>query len=230
MVNAIILDDEPLAIDVIKKYIENSNDIFLLDSFSSPIQALKFINENKKKIDLIFLDIQMPELDGIEFMELIPENSAVILTTAYSNYAIESYKFNVIDYLLKPFSFSKFRKAIDKYHNISKNETHLDYIFINNSGSFLKIKFDDIILIKGNGDYIDFITEKKKYLVRENLTKVSEMLPKSMFFRIHRSYIVNINYVDEIHSNHLKIKSFEISISKTYKDDLISFVSDNKFG
>lgn len=230
--NIIIVDDEPLAIEVLKNYSDKLSELNVLQTFSSSTDALHYVNSTDIKIDIIFLDIQMPDLNGFEFINLLKKKIYVILTTAFSNYALESYKYNVIDYLMKPISFSSFSQSIVKFNeliNIVDNNEN-NFIFINVGGKYIKLEHHEILFINGNGDYVDVNTNKKKYLVRDNLTNLEDILPKRNFIRIHRSYIINIDYVKELNLNFVKINNNSIPISKTYRQSFINIINKNKIG
>lgn len=238
ILKCLAIDDEPLALDIIEDYINKVEFLELEAKCTSALEALQLIK--LKHIDLIFLDIQMPDLSGFEMLKSLNKSPLVIFTTAYDDYAVESYNYNAIDYLIKPFSFSRFLKAIDKAHEylatqkpnaiIPQENKGLDYIFINSDGNIVKVFLDDIIFLKGLSDYIELHLKEKKYIIRDNLKDVEKMLSPSNFIRVHKSYIVSISKIDLIESNIIKIGSEEIPIGRSYKNVLLNIINPKKIG
>ena len=229
MIRAIAIDDEPLALDIISKYCEIVAEIELIEVFTSPLNAIKFLKDNK--IDLIFLDIQMPELQGFDMINIIGKSTQVILTTAYDEFAVKSYEFGVLDYLLKPIPFPRFYDAISKYKSIVKNpdNTSNDIIYVNLGYEYLSIRLETIDYIQGQGDYVEIFFDNKKILTRENL-KVLEKQYKPLL-RIHKSFIVNIDKIIRIKSNSVKLLSGkELPIGRQYKNSIKSYIKDKSIG
>ncbi len=223
-INCIIIDDEPLAIKVIEQYISNVSILNLKGTFENPMEAQELLNSND--IDLIFLDIQMPLITGIDFLKTIKINSKVIFTTAHRNYAIESYELDAVDYLLKPISFPRFLKAINKYEEISldknyKLESRSDdnFIYVNSNKKNIKIDFDSVLYIDSIKDYIRIHTSEKTIVTKEKISSFIDKLSED-FIRVHRSYIVNKNKVTAYTAKDIEIEDIEIPIGNYYKDEI----------
>ena len=192
MINCIIIEDEPLALERTKGYVSKVPHLNLLNSFDNGIDAISFMNDNK--IDLVFLDIEMDKLSGIELLDALVERPKVIITTAYEKYAIKGYELNISDYLLKPFSFPRFLQAIEKAGYKTKMNTidKKNYVFVKTEYRLEKIAFNDILFIEGMRDYRNIQTLEKKILTLETFTELEKRLPKNKFCRVHKSYIVQI--------------------------------------
>ena len=226
MLNCIIIDDEPLAIDLLKDYVSKTQFLELLASFTNPIEAMHFANDND--VDLILLDIQMPELTGIQFMKIMQDKSNFILTTAYDKFALEGYEYDVIDFLLKPITFERFmvaaNKAKDRLVNLSdsinkESQEPKDYIFVKSEYKIQKVDLSDILYLEGMGDYINIQRSSGKLLTLENIKSFHERLPSSRFLRVHKSYIISLEKIDFIERNRVKIGDKLIPISNTYQKD-----------
>lgn len=217
MISAIAIDDEPKAIEVIQHHISKINEITLLEYFCNAEEALAFLKQNP--VDLIFLDINMPRLSGIDILDKLQRIPYIIFTTAYSDYAVESYNYNAVDYLLKPFEFERFRVAVEKAAKlIDQGQQSKPYFFIKDGFNNIKLEFKNIFLIKGSGNYLEIITSEKSYSPRMTFSEISEHLPASQFIRIHQSFIVNIDHIQKIADNHVHISSHKIPISSRYKE------------
>ncbi|NDV66316.1 LytTR family DNA-binding domain-containing protein [Bacteroides sp. 224] len=222
----IIVDDEPIARKGIKKLVDQISQLELLDSFNNAETASAFMSTTT--VDLVFLDIQMPGINGIEFARSIPRHTLIIFTTAYSEYALDSYEVDAIDYLVKPIDPVKFRKAVDKaitYHSLLMDEEKKsvetfedDYIFVKSDRRFFKVNLKDILFIEGLKDYVIIQLENQRLITRMNLKSIHESLPPSIFLRINRSYIVNKNHIDSFDNNDVFIKTHEIGIGNFYRD------------
>lgn len=235
-INCIIIDDEPLAGKMIEEFLIPFDFIELKGIFTSPLKSIKTLK--KEVVDLIFLDIQMPQLDGFEFLDSLSTRPKIIITSAYDNYALKSYDYNVFDYLLKPFSFARFAKAIDKViANYSIVIPQIDnipgkreeYIFVNQNNRILKLDINEINFFKGYGDYVIIDLKGKTILIREVLKNIENMI-SSDFIRVHKSYIVSLNKIEKIEGNKIYINHNEINIGKFYKDYFFSRINENKFG
>lgn len=233
------IDDEPLALNIIEDYIGNVDFLELIGKYTLPLEAFNLLRS--RKVDILFLDIQMPELSGFELLESLSNPPKVIFTTAYENYALDSYNFKAVDYLLKPFSFARFLKAIDKAVESTVTSVEFaattqeklagnDFIFINHDGAVTRLLLTDIEYFKGMGDYVQIRTLKKNYLIKENLKKIEEALVNKNFVRIHKSYIVPLGKIESIESNTIKISDTIIPIGGTYKTILMSLINSIKFG
>lgn len=226
--NCIIIEDQPPAQRILQKYIEEFGSLHLKAIFSDAIQAIEFLKT--EPIDLIFLDIHLPKISGIDFLKTLPQTPHVILTTAFSEYALESYEFNVVDYLLKPFSFQRFIKAvsrvfslIEQIHSPAPDLTDLrKEIFIKSGYEHIRVELAEIIYIKSDADYTEIIIPGKKYLSSEPLKHWLETLNPNQFSRIHKSYIINTSKIEKIASNQVYlIENHIIPIGRMYKDHFI---------
>jgi DNA-binding LytR/AlgR family response regulator len=216
MINAIAIDDEPLALKIIETFCEKSNKVNLLGSFSNAKIALDFLKQND--IDLIFLDINMPDINGIEFTKLMPENTFVVFTTAYEQYALQGYNLNAIDYLLKPIPFNRFEIAINKVKTyIDGSKSKMKFITIRADYTDIKIEIDSILYIEGLDDYIKInIKNNKPIVARYTLKYFLNLLPKNQFIRIHKSFIVNKKEVTKLKTKSVFINEIEIPIGIKY--------------
>ena len=235
MIRCLIVDDEQHAIDILVHYINQTNFLELVNSTTHPIEALEIVV--KQKIDLVFLDIQMPELSGLDFIKAINGKAKVILTTAYTEFAIEGFDLEVVDYLLKPIRFPRFLNAVQKAVKIitenandvdTKNEE--DYIFVKteSKGKLLKINLADIEYIEGMKNYVAIYRGGQKTLVYTNLKDLVNHLPARQFIRIHKSFIIPINHITGIEGNRVLIKNVkaEILIGENYKADLMEIIKN----
>lgn len=218
-VNAIIIDDEPKAVDVIKYHAANISFLNIVASFFEPNEAIIYLKQNP--IDLIFLDINMPELSGIDLLKKLRILPKVIFTTAFSEFAIDSYEYGASDYLLKPIEFDRFQIATNKVKDLIELQKQNNlFFFIKDGFKTLKILFDDIYYIQGSGNYLDIITNNKVHTTRSSFSEIVTKLPSSDFVRIHNSYMININNLDKIENNHIYIKDHKLPISSKYRDIL----------
>jgi len=217
MIIAIAIDDEPKALEVIKFHCAKIERLDLIAQFSDPTAAIAFLRQNP--VDLIFLDINMPNMSGLEMLEELKLKPNIIFTTAYANFALESYAYNAIDYLLKPFEFDRFQMAVDKLEErISFQKNKNTFFFIKDGFQNIKIQFKEIFFIKGSGNYLDVILKEKVHSPRMTFMELVEKLPSSEFIRVHQSYVVNIHTIDKIENNHVHIDKYEIPISGRYRD------------
>lgn len=222
--NCIIIEDQPPAQRILKKYINDIGTLTLKGTFSNAIDATTFLKT--ESVDLIFLDIHLPKISGIDFLKMQQNPPHVILTTAFADYALESYEFSVVDYLLKPFSFQRFVKAVSKVP-VKTTENMISPqrkdIFIKSGYELIKITIDDILYIKSDADYTEIIVEEKKYLSNESLRYWMETLDNQQFVRIHKSYIINTHKISKIVGNQLFInKETVVPIGRAYKESFIN--------
>ncbi|WP_282160353.1 LytR/AlgR family response regulator transcription factor [Ulvibacterium marinum] len=228
----LIVDDEHIARKILSDYVGKVPELELVASCSSALQALN--NIKKDSIDILFLDIQMPDLTGLDFLKILPNRPATILTTAYSEYAVQSYELDVIDYLLKPIDFDRFYKAVTKA--ISLKDSKVDYpsttspsqltdkLFIKADSKIISVAFQDIIVINGQGPYVQLITvHDRKIMTLQSMSKLEELLPAN-FYRIHRSHIVNINHIDSIDGNMVRLKNHTAVVSKNKRDEFLKLI------
>lgn len=234
MINCIIIDDEEHAIEILEHYVKQTPQLQLLASFTNPLEALQLMG--KQKIDLVFLDIQMPELSGIDFIKAIQGKSKVILTTAYSEFALEGYDLYVVDYLLKPIRLPRFLAAVQKaaaqlsiVQETGKDvSVEDDYIFVKTEakGKLLKINFDEIDFIESMKNYVAIHRAGQKTLVYTSMKEIEEHLPRKQFIRIHKSFIIPISRITGIEGNIVRLKnvSTEILIGENYKAELMEII------
>jgi DNA-binding LytR/AlgR family response regulator len=233
MINCLIVDDEQHAIDILAHYVSQTPRLHLAGSTTNPIEALQLVTV--QDVDLIFLDIQMPELSGIDFIKALNGKVKVILTTAYSEFALESYELDVVDYLLKPIRLPRFLSAVQKALNELKekgdgkeNEVNGDYIFVKteSKGKLLKINLDDIDYIEGMKNYVGIYRGAQKTLVYTSMKEIEERLPRKQFIRVHKSFIIPISKITGIEGNLVRLQDVkaEILIGENYKADLMEII------
>ena len=221
----LVIDDEPKALEILSDYIEKAPGLEVTGTFREPLKALKFIQDNP--VDLLFLDINMPDLSGIKLLNTLHDKPLVIFTTAYSKYALESYDYDAVDYLLKPIEFDRFLKAVNKaWQRFPKKEKSMisfngdsDYVFIKSGTDYYKLKTGEILYIRGTGNYLTFVTPNKEILSLLTMKKALDILPEK-FIRVHKSYIINFDHVDLIDNDEVRIKDSRIPIGDVYKDSL----------
>jgi DNA-binding LytR/AlgR family response regulator len=227
----IAIDDEPLALDIVRDYIQRVPFLEFVKQFDNALDAINFLKS--EAIDLIFLDIQMEDLTGIQMLKLLPVRPQVIFTTAYSSYALQGYELDVTDYLLKPISFERFlmaaNKAFDRkqlqsaQHNAEPDEMlihnpHNEFFFIKTEYRLQKVNYSDILFIEGQGDYLKIIMPKENIMTLQTFKRIEEILPANHFIRIHRSYIISIDKIDHIERNRVNIGGQLLPVSDTYRD------------
>lgn len=225
--NCIIIEDQPPAQRILKKYITDIGTLTLKATFSNAIEAMEFLKT--EAVDLIFLDIHLPKISGIDFLKMMQNPPHIILTTAFSDYALESYEFSVVDYLLKPFSFQRFVKAVAKVPSkIEENpsqsyDNQRENIFIKSGYELIKITINDILFIKSDADYTEIIIDNKKHLSSEPLRYWEENLNDKQFVRVHKSYIVNTSKIEKIVGNQLYLSNkILVPIGRAYKELFIN--------
>ena len=219
-IRCLIIDDEPTARDIMQLHIGQIKEIELVASCKNATEALDLINKNK--IDLIFLDINMPDMSGISLANSIPKTIKVIFTTAYREYAVDGFDLLAVDYLLKPISLGRLVQAIQKYKSENDtNNTMRNYLVVRSERKMVKINFKDIVLIESLSDYIKIRTVTKTIISRETISNIETKLPKNDFVRIHRSFIVSIPFITSYTAEYVEIKKETISISRSYKDSFI---------
>ena len=226
-INCLIIDDEPLAVNVIKNYIHEIDNVNIINTFNSAIEALNFLKEHE--VDLIFSDINMPLLDGLDFIKNLEKKPLIIITTAYDEYAVKSYELDVLDYLVKPIPFPRFIKSINraiKAMDIYKSTTKpkiakRPHVFIKvNKKKMKKIYLDEILVIESLKDYLKISTSTNKYIIHSTLSNFTDLLPSNNFIRIHRSFTVAIDKIDVVEGNSIKIEDILYVIGRTYIEDV----------
>jgi two-component system, LytTR family, response regulator len=218
-INCIAIEDEPLALEKISEYISQIDYLNLLKAFNNAVEAIGFLKNNE--VDLIFLDIRMKRLSGIKFLEALPVRPHVIITSAYDEYALKGYELDVIDYLLKPFSFERFLKSTEKaYKSLIKRKTKIDddYIFVKTEYRIEKIDLKNILYIQGMKDYLQICLSDKKVMTLQSFKNILQLLPEKEFARVHNSFIVSISKIESIERNRIKIGDKMIPISDSYKE------------
>jgi len=231
VLRCIAVDDEPLALDIIQDYVNKVPFLEFKSRFDNAIDAINYLKENE--IDLIFLDIQMEDLTGIQMLKLMPVRPQVIFTTAYSDYALQGYELDVTDYLLKPISFERFLLSANKALERKKpsNETvkspddemlihnpRNEYFFIKTEYRLQKVNYSDILFIEGQGDYLKIVTPKENIMTLQTFKRIEEILPVTNFVRIHRSYIIAIDKINHIERNRVNISGHLLPVSDSYRD------------
>lgn len=228
--NCIIIDDEPLAAELLASYARKTLFLNLIGVFNSAVEGIKVIRENR--VDLIFLDIQMPELSGLEFAKILPKETKIIFTTAFSQYAVDGYKANAVDYLMKPISYDDFlagaNRALEWFRSVRQSEKASDdrFIFVKSEYKLVKIMFDDILYIEGLKDYVKiYLTDGRDPVMSlMNMKKIEESLPKPEFMRIHRSYIVHMRKIEGIDRFRVVIGNAILPISDSYKTTIQDYL------
>lgn len=221
-----LIDDEPLAIKVLQNYFTNFTDFEVIGTFNNSLEALDFINSTA--VDAVFLDINMPMMTGFELISLIENKTKVIITTAFREFAAESYDLDVLDYLVKPIPLPRFIKCINKItteynlkNNIKVETTKGDsHIFIKVDKKMMKINIEEILFVEGMKEYIKVVTPDKTYITHKSLTSLSEELPADRFLRIHKSYVIALNKVKSIEGNRIQIQSYTIPIGRNYSKEV----------
>ncbi len=227
-IRCIIIEDEPLAVKVLTDYIFQVPYLKLEETFKDAILATDYLRQNDT--DLIFLDIHLPKLKGMSFLKTLTNPPSVIITTAYHQYAIEGFELNVTDYLLKPFDFERFLKAVtkvkkseNKKHNPDEMQVEKDFIFLNVQKKRVKISFSEILYIESQQEYIKIITTKKEYIVKMSTHEIESLLPANLFKRIHRSFIVSISKIDSYSAETVEVNGVTIPIGRGYRDIMKDF-------
>ncbi|HZY38887.1 MAG TPA: LytTR family DNA-binding domain-containing protein [Mucilaginibacter sp.] len=240
MIRCLIVDDEPLALHILEDYISKIPFLQLVKATTNPIEALTLVQD--KSVDLVFLDVQMPELTGIQFLRIANGKAKVILTTAYSQYALEGYELDVIDYLLKPIAFDRFYKSVQKAQAVlqptqttpqpvqtepaqpKQQDLLSDFIFVKTEHKIQKVYLNNILFIEGLKDYISIFTPGERIITLQNMKKMEDALPAKYFIRVHKSYIVSINKIDSIERSRIFIGDKVIPVGDTYRDEFFKIV------
>jgi two-component system LytT family response regulator len=223
MMTCIAIDDEPKALEVIERYCQKISVVSLKATFREPLKAIGFLN--REKIDLIFLDINMPDISGMQLLQTLTPRPLIVFTTAYSQYAVESYELNALDYLLKPVTFERFLMAINKAAAAlsAKTTTGPDEdaaVFIKSGPQTYRVKISEILYLEKNGNYITVHRKDGNILIRENMSDIFDLLPASDFIRVHKSYVVGIRHISMIEVHQLIVNGVKLPIGSTYRDSL----------
>jgi two-component system, LytTR family, response regulator len=240
MIRCLVVDDEPLALNILEDYISKMPFLELVKATTNPIEALTMVQQGDA--DLVFLDVQMPELTGIQFLKIANGKAKVILTTAYPQYALEGYELDVVDYLLKPIAFDRFYKAVQKAQGIlqpaakgtvaeqvpqvqqQQQDFNNDFIFVKTEHKIQKVYLHDILFIEGLKDYISIFTTTERIITLQNMKKMEDALPERYFVRVHRSYIVSLDKIDSIERSRIFIGDKIIPVGDTYRDEFFKII------
>ncbi|MDB5087042.1 MAG: DNA-binding response regulator, LytR/AlgR family [Mucilaginibacter sp.] len=223
MITCIAIDDEPMALEVIERYCADSDLVDLKATFREPVKAIAWLS--REKVDLIFLDINMPDMSGMQLVQSLSPMPMIIFTTAYSHYAVESYNLNAIDYLLKPIIFERFLTAVDKAAKAGslQNKTDDDQettVYLKSGPQTYPVKLSEILYLEKDGNYMTVHLKDKRILIRENMSGVFNLVPASDFIRVHKSYVVAIKHVTMIEAHQLMVNSEKIPIGSSYRESL----------
>lgn len=222
----IIIEDEPLALEKTKSFVDKVPFLQLSATFDNALTGLTYLNNNK--VDVLFLDINMDELSGIELLESTKVNCQVILTTAYQEYALKGYELKITDYLLKPFTFNRFLQAVNKaQENIlhRTSDTQPEFIFVKTENRLEKVMLNEIVYIEGMRDYLRIHTLTKKVMTLQNFSELEKLIPSTLVCRVHKSYMVALNKIDSIERSRIKIADQLIPISETYKEAFLQLIN-----
>ncbi|HMG93288.1 MAG TPA: LytTR family DNA-binding domain-containing protein [Chryseolinea sp.] len=237
-IKCIIVDDEPLAIEIVESYVSRIDQLQLQGTFRNAVQAFAYLQQHS--IDLIFLDIQMPKLSGIEFLKTLKNPPKVIFTTAFRDYAIDGFDLEVIDYLLKPIPFERFLKAVAKVMHQQSTATPVqsakkietaadDYVYFKVDKKMIKTKMAAVLYIESIKDYVKVRTDEKEIITQQKISYLEESLPRQQFLRIHRSFIVNVDKIDAYSATDVEIGKHSIPIGRNYKNDVMKVLAKNVF-
>jgi len=226
--NCIIVDDDKLSLKILSEFVKKTDSLDLVGTFENAIDAINSLKKNELTVDLIFLDIEMPEMSGIDFLKTLQDPPQIIIVSGKDNYALHAFEFNVVDYLLKPIAYARFYKAVDKaLGNHNRNiENGQEELFIKRNNSLVRIKYEDILWVEALENYVTFNTYRDKFTVHFTIKSVCDKLNPKKFFRVHRSFVVNISSIEYIEENSIYLRTIEgikaIPIGKSYRDDLLS--------
>lgn len=234
--NCVIIEDEPLARNLMVEYVKKVPTLNLIKAFSNPLEALEALHS--LQVDVLFLDVQMPEITGISLLKVMKRRPLVVLTTAYSEYALEGYELDVVDYLLKPITFERFLKAVDKITQRLETEPKVvtsepqaasspPFVFVKDGTKLVKVKLDEILYVEGLKDYVTIHTPTQKIVTLQRMKALEEQLPSDKFIRIHNSYIVALHAIDVIHKNEVQVGAVSLPIGDTYRKAFKDFIDKN---
>jgi two-component system LytT family response regulator len=232
-ISCLIVEDEPLARNLLTEYVRKVSYLNLVKACSGPLEAMDVLRTTS--VDLLFLDVQMPEITGISFLKSLQKKPLVILTTAYSEYALEGYELDITDYLLKPITFERFLKAVDKANqrlstgipvqsDKPASETPSPFIFVKDGTKLVKIRWDDILYVEGLKDYVTIHTRTQKVISLQRLKVLEEQLPTDKFIRVHNSFIVALDAIDSVHKDKIQIGNASVPVGDTYKKAFREFI------
>ena len=228
--NCLIVDDEPLALDVITSYLGKLSDFKVVGAYTDSVAA--FLSIKEQHIDLLFIDIQMPDFNGLAFIEALKNRPEIIITTAFREFAVKGYDLNILDYLVKPIPFERFMQSIDKFldkqntnqlHNT--NEQATDFIMVRSDRKFIKINMKSILYVEGVKDYVKIVLEDTNVLTKQSIGNFEKLLNSTHFIRIHKSYIVAIDKITAYTNKDVEIQKYELPIGRVYKKEFIAFMN-----
>ncbi|MBA6155922.1 response regulator transcription factor [Tenacibaculum sp. S7007] len=227
----VIVDDEPIAREIITSFIEKTPSLELIRTCKNATEAINFIETNEA--DLFFLDINMPEVNGLSLAKIIGKKANIIFTTAYRDYAVDGFNLNVVDYLLKPIAFERFFEAVQKVESIPESKSiekdkpvSKDFMFVRADRKMVKINFNEILYIESLGDYLKIFLEGQTIVTRETMNNINSKLPESIFIRIHRSYIVSLNKISSYTNEFIEINNKALPISRSYKETVLQKLAE----
>ncbi len=233
----LIIDDEPLARDLMRIHIEKLDNFEIVAECGDAMKALQELRD--KKIDLIFMDIQMPQITGVEFLRILKNPPKVIITTAYREYALDGFELDVVDYLLKPITFERFLKSVNKYYQVAQDEaqnntqvsevsqTDEPFIYVKENKRVIKVHLNEILYVEGLSEYVQIYTGKKKIITKTTLTNLEEKLPDDGFMRIHKSFIVSLSRIEAFTANTIEVPGKELPIGRSYKNSVLNVLQLN---
>lgn len=233
--NCVIVEDEPLARNLMAEYVRKVPTLNLIEACSSPLAAIEVLRKNS--VDLLFLDVQMPELTGISLLKVLQKRPLVVLTTAYSEYALEGYELDVVDYLLKPITFERFLRAVDKVTQRLEGKQTPDkiiqdagnqFMFVKDGTKLVKVQLSDILYIEGLKDYVTIHTKQQKITSLQRMKALEEQLPADLFIRIHNSYIVSLKAIEVVHKGDVQVGGALLPIGETFKKSFREFIEKNQ--
>ncbi len=227
----IIVDDEPIAREIIASFVKKTPSLELIKTCKNATEAINFIETNK--VDLFFLDINMPEINGLSLAKIIGKQSKIIFTTAYRDYAVDGFNLNVVDYLLKPIAFERFFQAVQKTTTIPESKTieknepiSKNFMFVRADRKMVKVNFKEILYLESLGDYLKIFLEKQTIVTRETMNNITSKLPQNTFIRIHRSYIVSLNKINSYTNEFIEINNKALPISRSYKETVLQKLAE----
>ena len=230
-IKCLVIDDEPLARDLMRSHIEKLENFEIVAECGDAMKALQALRS--QTVDLMFMDIQMPQITGIEFLKTLKHPPKVIITTAYREYALDGFELDVVDYLLKPITFNRFLKAINKYYQLSQEETlnilpsyagtqsDEAFIYVKENKKVIKVHLNAILYVEGLSEYVQIYTENKKIITKTSMTNMEEKLPQADFMRIHKSFIVSVSKIEAFTSNSIEVPGKELPIGRSYKNSVL---------
>lgn len=234
----LIIDDEPLARDLMRNHIQKLENFEIVGECGDAMKALKELRD--QKIDLMFLDIQMPQITGIEFLKILKNPPKVIITTAYREYALEGFELDVVDYLLKPITFERFLKSVNKYYQMSQDESQLlttpvseviqpaePFIYVKENKRVIKVHLSEILYVEGLSEYVQIYTDKKKIITKTTMTSLEEKLPGESFLRIHKSFIVSLSRIEAFTASTIEVPGKELPIGRSFKNSVFHVLQQN---